>query len=405
MIVLEKEIRIFNDRKVGEIMKKIFIMVLCFIIIAGAGIVSAASGLSTETAVEPAKSEKAVKQESSASVQELLAKKDDGTATTSKKTNTMEPAKKIIVNLANCSLSVYVNNIKIRLYPVAVGTIYTPTPVGNYAITEKEVNPVWTNPENETMQIASGEDNPLGYRWMRFWGNYGMHGTNRPESVGRYVSNGCLRLKEANAEELFDLVAVGTPVEIMYNRVVIEKDPNKIITYYIYPDVYSRQPLDVETINKWLAGYGVDRFVSDQSIAEKIAASDGKPTYIGRAFHIYVNGTELKEKGVVKDGIIYLPAIPIAMQFNLALNWNADTNMLTSKYGSVSGYIKKDVLYFSADGAAALFNLAGGLGDDDVFKLVSLTSSNTIDKPAVTSNASVKKIRQEKAVQAIEKNR
>lgn len=401
MIVLEKEIRVFNDRKVGEIMKKFFIMVLCFIIIVGTGIVSAASGLSTETAVEPAKSEKAVKQESSTSVQELLAKKDDGTATTLKKTNTIEPAKKIIVNLANCSLSVYVNNMKIRFYPVAVGTIRTPTPVGNYSITEKEVNPVWTNPENETMQIASGEDNPLGYRWMRFWGNYGMHGTNRPESVGRYVSNGCLRLKEANAEELFDLVAVGTPVEIMYNRVVIEKDPNKIITYYIYPDVYSRQPLDVETVNKWLAGYGVDCFVSDQSIAEKIAASNGEPTFIGRAFHINVNGAELKEKGVVKDGIIYLPAIPIAVQLDLPLTWNADTGMLTSKYGSVSGYIKKDVLYFSADGAAALFDLAGGLGDDDVFKLVSLTSSNTIDKPAVTSNASVKKIRQEKAVQAI----
>ncbi|MFA6850075.1 MAG: L,D-transpeptidase, partial [Selenomonadaceae bacterium] len=389
--VLEKEIRVFNDKKVGEIMKRIFMMVLCFVIIAEAGIVSAASVSTTEKTVEPAKSAKIVQPEHLVKVKGFLISKNADTENTLKKTNTMESSKKIIVNLASCSLAFYINNTKVRLYPVAVGTIYTPTPVGNYSILEKEVNPEWISPENEAMQIASGEDNPLGYRWMRFWGNYGIHGTNRPESVGRYVSNGCLRLKEANAEEIFDLVTVGTPVEIMYNRVVIEKNPKKIVTYYIYPDVYSRQPLDVETVNKWLAGYGVDRFVSNQSIAEKIAASDGEPTYIGRAFHIYVNGTELKENGVVKDGIIYLPAIPIAVQLDLPLTWNADTSMLISRYGSATGYIKKDVLYFSADGAAALFNLAGGLGDDDVFKLVSLASSNTIDKPAVTSNASVKK--------------
>ena len=88
-------------------------------------------------------------------------------------------------------------------FPCGVGKYSTPTPAGTWAIREKVVNPSW--------QV-------LGSRWMGLnvpWGNYGIHGTNAPWSIGRYISNGCIRLLNQNVELIFPLVSVGTPVYIV----------------------------------------------------------------------------------------------------------------------------------------------------------------------------------------------
>ncbi len=288
--------------------------------------------------------------------------------------------KKILVNLAARSLALYKNGTKVRLYPIGAGKVSTPTPVGYYSVLEKEENPTWTDPEDTSVQITSGANNPLGYRWLQFFGNYGIHGTNHPESVGGYVSNGCLRLKEADVEDLYGLVSVGTPVEIMYNRIVIEKIPDNTVVYYIYPDGYNRQPLDVAAVAKWLAGYGVDKFESDAAIADKIAASDGQPTYIAKAYALKVNGTKLADKAVIKDDITYLPAVSIATTLKLSLNWQPEAKLLVSPYGKATGYIQKDVLYFNADDVEVLFHLAGGLNTADVYEL-NTTNKKVSDAP------------------------
>lgn len=46
------------------------------------------------------------------------------------------------------------------------------------------------------------------------WGNYGIHGTNAPWSIGRYISNGCIRMYNHHVEQVFDLVPLYTPVQI-----------------------------------------------------------------------------------------------------------------------------------------------------------------------------------------------
>lgn len=89
----------------------------------------------------------------------------------------------------------------IRIYPVAVGKPSTPSPVGNWIIIAKEVNP----------------DGPFGVRWMKLnvpWGSYGIHGTNNPSSIGKAFSHGCIRLYNEDVTELYDLVGEGTPVSI-----------------------------------------------------------------------------------------------------------------------------------------------------------------------------------------------
>lgn len=269
--------------------------------------------------------------------------------------------KKIVINIASRSLALYQGNEKIRLYPLGLGKPYTPTPVGYYAIQSKDVNPTWVDPSDTTKVIPSGEDNPLGYRWMLLQGNYGIHGTNRPDSIGHYVSNGCIRMRESDVEALFDLVDVGTPVEITYNRIVVEKLKDNTVVYYIYPDGYERQALDVALVNKWLSGYGISSFESDENIRTKIENSDGEPTFIGKVYNGYVDGKRLSGKVVIAEGVTYLPALDVSQALSMDLQWKPEESMLVTPYGMAKGYDKKSVLYCDASDAMTLFHLEGAI--------------------------------------------
>jgi lipoprotein-anchoring transpeptidase ErfK/SrfK len=90
------------------------------------------------------------------------------------------------------------------------------TPEGLFTITVKAKNPYYRkkNIEGGTVQ------NPLGTRWMGFNAEgtdgriYGLHGTNNPDSIGRYVSNGCIRLQNETIESLYTQIPLGTKILI-----------------------------------------------------------------------------------------------------------------------------------------------------------------------------------------------
>jgi lipoprotein-anchoring transpeptidase ErfK/SrfK len=54
----------------------------------------------------------------------------------------------------------------------------------------------------------------LGTRRLNLGNGYALHGTNQPDSIGRAVSHGCVRLRNADIEKLYAMVSVGTPVYI-----------------------------------------------------------------------------------------------------------------------------------------------------------------------------------------------
>lgn len=274
--------------------------------------------------------------------------------------------KRIVINIASRGLYLYNQGVKTRLYPIAVGKASTPTPVGYYRIVDKEYNPTWTDPSTGK-SIESGPACPLGYRWMGIYGNYGIHGTNRDSSIGSYASNGCVRMHEEDVEELFELVAMETPVDITYNRVVVEKADDDTVVYYIYPDGYGWQPLTNEDVNTWLKGFGVDAFVSEDDIADKIQSADGNPTYIAKAYPIYVNKKKISGKAVVRDGITYLPAISVAEFSGIALN--ANNGILVSKYGKAVAQNFKNQLFINSDDVYTLFGMQGGL-TEGVYRLI-----------------------------------
>lgn len=104
----------------------------------------------------------------------------------------------IRINRSSRTLTLLYNGSAVRSYPVAVGKPATPTPAGNFSIIEKRINP----------------GGPFGARWMRFYGGYGIHGTNNPSSIGKYISNGCVRMYNSDAIDLYNKVTYGTPVRI-----------------------------------------------------------------------------------------------------------------------------------------------------------------------------------------------
>lgn len=126
---------------------------------------------------------------------------------------------RIVVDRGSHTLTLYRSGVVEKTYTVAVGSPKYPTPSGSFSIQSMQQNPTWTPPDSEWAKdaevIPPGPDNPLGTRWMAVAGTVGIHGTNSPESLGYSVSHGCIRMAIPDVEDLYDRVAVGTPVEIV----------------------------------------------------------------------------------------------------------------------------------------------------------------------------------------------
>ncbi|MBM3269000.1 MAG: L,D-transpeptidase family protein, partial [Candidatus Sericytochromatia bacterium] len=119
----------------------------------------------------------------------------------------------IRVNKTYKTLTLYHNGQYATQYVVAIGARAN-TPDGRYSIKKKIANPSYEN-------VPAGDArNPLGTRWLgmdvRYPGgrSIGIHGTNNESSIGQAASGGCIRMKNSEVEQLFDLVPEGTPVEI-----------------------------------------------------------------------------------------------------------------------------------------------------------------------------------------------
>ena len=247
----------------------------------------------------------------------------------------------ILINIPARSLRLYEDNNCVAMYPVGVGRIETKTPAGFYKIVEKIENPTWVDPGDTSVAISSGPDNPLGYRWLGIGGNYGIHGTNKPSSVGHYVSNGCVRMVEADVEKLFDKVDVGTEVQIMYNRLVIDKTQDGRVAYYIYPDGYNMQNLTVDFVKQGLAGYGIADFVSDDYVAKSIEASNGLPNFVAAPVNLMYNGKKLDFKAVNYQNLTYVPVENLAKTLNTAVKVENDNATTTKGSAAVSLFSKK----------------------------------------------------------------
>lgn len=107
----------------------------------------------------------------------------------------------IHVDVEQKRLTLWQGDQLLKTYTVATGAWDTPTPIGVFRITHR----------------FSGEMGGFGTCFLGLnvpWGNYGIHGTNKPESIGANASHGCIRMRVSDAEELYALVPNGTVVVI-----------------------------------------------------------------------------------------------------------------------------------------------------------------------------------------------
>jgi lipoprotein-anchoring transpeptidase ErfK/SrfK len=114
--------------------------------------------------------------------------------------------------------TLYVDGIFLRQYPVGIGP-GNATPTGSYSVENKLVNPDWWY---DGKKVPFGDPaNILGTRWMGFAASesgqgagLGVHGTAFPDSVPGRESKGCVRMHNADVEELYDFMPQGGKVVI-----------------------------------------------------------------------------------------------------------------------------------------------------------------------------------------------
>lgn len=107
----------------------------------------------------------------------------------------------ILIDLTESMLYLFKGNEMVEKYVVAQGKDDSPSPIGVWEITSKARN--W----------GTG----FGTRWMGLnvpWGIYGIHGTNKPYSIGQRASGGCFRMHNADVEELYSMVPYKTKVYV-----------------------------------------------------------------------------------------------------------------------------------------------------------------------------------------------
>ncbi|OPY08225.1 MAG: putative L,D-transpeptidase ErfK/SrfK precursor [Syntrophus sp. PtaB.Bin001] len=174
----------------------------------------------------------------------------------------------------------------VSTHPITVGEADTPTPIGTFRIIEREVDPEWNIPSKLQYKynkkiIQAGDDNPLGKYWLGLSRRgYGIHGTNNAWSVGRVLSNGCIRLYPEDIEKIFPSVRVGTVVEIIYEPVKFGFR-HRLIYVEIHEDPYGLiQDIEVHARNQ--AGkMNIEKWVNWEKIYAAMKEKSGVPILVG----------------------------------------------------------------------------------------------------------------------------
>jgi len=122
-----------------------------------------------------------------------------------------------VVDKSDFSLDVYLGKTFVKHFKVGLGADGS-TPTGVWRVGNKLKNPTYYPPRGGKVIAADDPANPLGERWIGLEGvsgeavgqlRYGVHGTIEPDSIGRSVSMGCLRMYNEDVEALYSYLIEG----------------------------------------------------------------------------------------------------------------------------------------------------------------------------------------------------
>jgi len=149
----------------------------------------------------------------------------------------------IHIDLVQKALMLYEGTKPLKVYGIASGTAKTPSPVGTWRISSR----------------FASEMSGFGTRFLGLnvpWGQFGIHGTNKPSSIGTNASHGCIRMYVKSAEELYRLVPNGT-------KVVIEGGPYGGLDSYLPNLISGSRSSHVREVQNRLRALGFYTGISD----------------------------------------------------------------------------------------------------------------------------------------------
>jgi len=193
----------------------------------------------------------------------------------------------LVINLPELCLYHFVNGVYIRRYALAVGKRTWPTPTGTYVIYEKRRKPIWNVPPSiqEEMeeqglevveQVPPGPKNPLGDYWMGTSAEgVGIHATNRPWTVGYFVSHGCIRMLPDEIAQLFPQVKLGTPVKIIYRPIKLALTAEGRIYLEANHNIYGRELHALEYVQELAQHYQLTDRIDWDRVPPILKAREG----------------------------------------------------------------------------------------------------------------------------------
>lgn len=114
--------------------------------------------------------------------------------------------------------------VMVASFPCGLGADDS-TPVGTFKVrtNSKLIDPEWRNPRTGERFASNDPRNPIGERWIGLQGadassakftQYGIHGTVEPQSIGKQMSMGCVRLGNAEVQVVYELITEASTVVI-----------------------------------------------------------------------------------------------------------------------------------------------------------------------------------------------
>ena len=185
-------------------------------------------------------------------------------------------------------------NGTVDAFPVTVGARGWPTPLGAFTIVDKETDPVWDVPVSIQREMAAqgrpivtrvpaSPANPLGAHWLRLsLPGIGIHGTNAPSSIYRFVSHGCVRMHPDDIAALFSRVRLGTTGTIIYQPVIVWVSGGGV-WLEANPDPYRRFANPLRFVVDAVHEYGVAERVDWDVVKLTLRLQRGRPVDVTRA--------------------------------------------------------------------------------------------------------------------------
>ncbi|MBI4474068.1 MAG: L,D-transpeptidase family protein [Acidobacteria bacterium] len=203
-------------------------------------------------------------------------------------------AEGIVINIPQRMLFFFSAGDLVAHYPVGLGSSGWQTVTGHFEIIQKEENPVWDVPLSIQAEMRSkgqpvlttvppSQENPLGLYYLALSApGFGIHGTNKPASIYSFQTHGCIRLHPDDIADLFPRVAVGTPVHIVYQPVLVAQDDGRLFLE-VHPDIYRKSSGLTDDLTERLASFrslldwnAVLRIARDRDGVAIVIAEDGK---------------------------------------------------------------------------------------------------------------------------------